>query len=99
MVSTLAASGVMAAMVSPCTIARPLDSGEIAPCDGVLISAGQARAAVKDREELKVRRAFACPECPRCPACPEPRRSYTPHWTLAGVLTGIVLALTLRFGS
>ena len=81
------------ALSAPCSSAAPIDAGEPAPCAGVLVTTEQARQAIKDRRELKVRRAFSCPECPRCPACPPPpRRAPVLSWTLGGVIVGALLA-------
>ena len=78
-------------LMTPCDLALPLDIGRPAPCDGILVSADTAREALKNIEELKVRRAFSCPECPPCAACPEAPRTNVLNWTLGGVLAGAIL--------
>lgn len=83
-------------LAGPCEIAAPIDAGEVAPCAGVLVTADQARQAIKDRRELKVRQVFSCPECPKCPACPPPPpRPSVVSWALGGIVAGALVSAAL----
>lgn len=81
------------ALAAPCVASAPLDAGQTAACDGVLISAARARRAVADAREVELRRQH---ECPAVPACPEPP-TVDSHVTVAtaSFFTGFVLGLLL----
>tara|TARA_Y100001938_G_C7929516_1_gene348629 strand:+ start:462 stop:761 length:300 start_codon:yes stop_codon:yes gene_type:complete len=78
--------------LTPCDLAAPIDKGHTAPCSGILVSSETARDALKNREELKVRRAFVCPECPDCPECIQKPQKNVYAWTLGGILVGAVMS-------
>lgn len=78
--------------LTPCDLAAPLDKGDAAPCSGILVSSETARDALKNREELKVRKAFVCPECPNCPECIQRPQKSVYAWTLGGILVGAIMS-------
>jgi hypothetical protein len=80
-------------LLAPCDRAVPVDAGQVVTCSGIIITVDQAKRAVKEREELKVRRAFKCPDCPPCVACPPPPpRPAVLTWALGGVVVGALLS-------
>lgn len=87
---------LIALLGSPCTQAAPIDSGQPAPCSGVIVTAQQARDFIKSRDELAVRRAFKCPDCPACPACPPPPVAPSVvTWALGGVVAGAFISAAI----
>ena len=82
-------------LAAPCAASVPLDAGQRAGCDGVLISADRAKRAVADAREVKIRRQHACPACP---ACPEPQSVEGEIATAsASFVAGLLLGLLLVF--
>ncbi len=83
---------MLIALLTSCTISQPIDRGQPAPCDGVLISAERAKQAVADKREVELRKTF---ECAPCPSCPEPKKDETVAIATASFFAGFVLGLTL----
>ena len=83
---------MLIALLTSCTISQPLDRGQPAPCDGVLISTERAKQAVADKREVELRKTF---ECAPCPSCPEPKKDETVAIATASFFAGFILGLTL----
>jgi hypothetical protein len=79
-------------MAAPCVVSAPLDAGQRAECDGILISAKRAQEAVACKRELDLRRTF---ECDPCPDCPEPKPCEQMQIATASFFSGFVLGLLL----
>ena len=78
-------------LLAPCVSAAPIDAGSVARCDGIILGAEQVRESIRNREELKVRRAFKCPSCPSCPACPVVKRPPVVSIAIGSALAGLVI--------
>ena len=79
-------------LAAPCVSSAPLDSGQVAACDGVLVSAARARQAVADSREVNILRTYECDPCPECPA---PPKDETVVVASASFLAGVVFGLLL----
>lgn len=82
----------MVLLAAPCVSSAPIDKGNVAPCDGVLISAARARQAIADKREVNILRTF---DCDPCPACPDPPKDDSVKIASASFATGFVLGLLL----
>lgn len=82
----------MLVLAVPCVVSVAIDEGERAKCDGLLISAERAKAAVACKRELEIRRREKCAPCPTCPACKQPP---TMEIATASFASGFLLGLLL----
>jgi len=82
----------LALLAAPCVSSAPLDAGQVAECDGVLISAARARQAVADKREVNILRTFDCDPCPDCPDLP---KDDSVKIASASFVSGFVLGLLL----
>jgi hypothetical protein len=83
-------------IAQPCVSASALDAGQPAPCSGVLLSSDQVRDSLKEREELKVRRAFKCKACPACPACPPKPKTDVIRWAAVAFAAGALAVVAVQ---
>ena len=82
----------MLILAVPCVASSAINQGQKAACDGILISAQRAKAAVACKRELNILRTFECDPCPAGPDCP---KSETMKIATASFLSGFVLGLLL----
>ena len=85
---------IAAIIAAPCVQSTPVDAGEPAPCDGILISIERAKAAIACKREVELRKTF---ECEPCPACPKPTKDRSVEIASASFVSGLVLGLLLFF--